>query len=277
MRRLAAITVSLLCAILTWAANPRQDSVNRAVFDRVATALEGRATLPAGELVSAVAMQFLGTPYAAGTLETVPEELNVYLDRTDCILFAETCLCMALTLKSDDPTYEAFVENVRLMRYRDGKVDGYPSRLHYTSDWIRQNASRGILDEYTCRYGTPLKQQFNFMSTHTSAYRQLKNDPAAVSAIRKAERSLEQEGGYCVVTQQRLKEGGMDLREGDLVFFVSKVAGLDITHVGILHRMGREWHFIHASSKAGKVIVESRRLADYAVSGVRLARVRNDF
>ena len=277
MKRFAAITALLLCALLMRASGPRQDSVNRAVFDRVASALEGCAKLPAGELVSAVAMQLLGTPYEAGTLEAVPEELKVCLDRTDCILFAETCLCMAQTLRSEAPVYEAFVENVRRMRYRDGRVDGYPSRLHYTSDWIRQNTARGILDEYTCRYGTPFKQRFNFMSTHTSAYRQLREDPAAVSAIRQAELSLEREGGYCVVSQQRLRSGGIDLREGDLVFFVSKTGGLDISHVGILHMVGREWHFIHASSKAGKVIVEKRTLADYADSGVRLARVLNDF
>lgn len=277
MKRIAALLLIAFQCLLLQATSPRQDAVNRQVFERIASAVFGKVSLPTSELIVAIALEMRGTPYVSGTLETVPEELNIYLDKTDCILFVETCLCLALTFKSDNPTYEAFVEQVRQMRYRDGVVDGYPSRLHYTSEWLQQSVARGILSEYTCRYGTPLKQQFNFMSTHTSAYRQLKNDPAAVSAIRKTERSLEQEGGYCVVTQQRLKEGGMDLREGDLVFFVSKVAGLDITHVGILHRMGRDWHFIHASSKAGKVIVETRSLADYAASGVRLARVRNDF
>ena len=255
------------------AAAPSQESVNRAVFDRISTALKGSEGFPTGELVSAASLEMLGTPYVAGTLETVPEKLNIFLDKTDCILFVETCVCMALTLKSDDPTYENFVEQVRSMRYRDGKVEGYTSRLHYTSEWIAQNAARGILTEYTCRYGTPLKQGFSFMSTHPDSYKQLKDNPSAVVGIRRAERSLEAAGGYCIITQKRLASGGIEMREGDLVFFVSKVAGLDIAHVGILHKVGGEWHFIHASSKAGKVVVEKKSLAEYAVNGVRLARL----
>lgn len=272
MKRFLALPLLFLCLVLR-AGDPAQESVNRAVFNRVCTALKGSENLPTGELVSAAALEMLGTPYVAGTLETIPEELNVFLDKTDCILFAETCVCLALTLKSEDPTYENFVEQVRSMRYRDGKVDGYASRLHYTSEWIAQNASRGILTEYTCRYGTPLKQSFNFMSTHPSSYRQLKDSPSAVVGIRKAEKRLEAAGGYCAITQRRLASGGIEMCEGDLVFFVSKVAGLDITHVGILHKVGGEWHFIHASSKAGKVIVEKKPLAEYAVNGVRLARL----
>lgn len=257
------------------AVSPGQESVNREIFSRVAAAVAGRVSLPAAELTAAVALELRGTPYVAGTLETVPETLNIYLDRTDCILFVETCLSMALTLKSDTPTYEAFVDQVRQMRYRDGVVDGYASRLHYTSEWLQQNAARGILTEYTCRYGTPLKQGFNFMSTHPDSYRQLKGDASSVAEIRKAERRLESAGGYCVVTQQRLRKGGVDMREGDIVCFVSKVQGLDITHVGLLHKMGGRWHFIHASSKAGKVIVEPKELSDYAANGVRLVRINH--
>ena len=253
-RCLAALLMAFLC-LSPNAAAPSQESVNRAVFDRISTALKGSEGFPTGELVSAAALEMLGTPYVAGTLETVPEKLNIFLDKTDCILFVEICLCMALTLKSDTPTYEAFVEQVRQMRYRDGVVDGYTSRLHYTSEWLQQNAARGILSEYTCRYGSPLKQSFSFMSTHPDSYKQLKGNNAAVAEIRKAERRLESAGGYCVVTQQRLKAGGIDLHEGDIVCFVTKVPGLDISHVGLVHKMGGEWHFIHASSKAGKVIV----------------------
>lgn len=273
MKRTFALLLIALQCLLLQATTPKQDAVNREVFSRVADAVASKVSLPTAELTVAIALEMRGTPYVAGTLETVPEELNVYLDKTDCILFVETCLCMAITLKSDTPTYEAFVEQVRQMRYRDGVVDGYTSRLHYTSEWLQQNAARGILSEYTCRYGSPLKQSFSFMSTHPDSYKQLKGNAAAVAEIRKAERRLESAGGYCVVTQQRLKAGGIDLHEGDIVCFVTKVPGLDISHVGLVHKMGGEWHFIHASSKAGKVIVEPKKLSDYATNGVRLVKV----
>ena len=273
MKRIAALLLIAFQCLLLQATSPRQDAVNRQVFERIASAVSGKISLPTSELTAAIALEMRGTPYVAGTLETIPEELNIYLDKTDCILFVETCLCLALTFKSDNPTYESFVEQVRQMRYRDGVVDGYPSRLHYTSEWLQQNAARGILSEYTCRYGTPLKQSFSFMSTHPDSYKQLKGNPSAVAEIRKAERRLEAAGGYCIITQQRLRAGGIDLHEGDIVCFVTKVAGLDISHVGLLHKVGGEWHFIHASSKAGKVIVEPKKLSDYATNGVRLVKI----
>ena len=55
---------------------------------------------PVGELVASAGKMLLGQPYVAGTLEEHPEEkLSIYLTRTDCILFVETCVCLALTAK----------------------------------------------------------------------------------------------------------------------------------------------------------------------------------
>ena len=45
---------------------------NRAIFDRVYSAVKDKADLPMPELVVAIAKQFLGTPYVASTLEETP-------------------------------------------------------------------------------------------------------------------------------------------------------------------------------------------------------------
>lgn len=77
-------------------------ATNRAVYDRVAAALQPVAqTLPMSELVVQVALQLIGTPYMWASLESEPEQLQVFLDKTDCILFVELSACMALTLKAN--------------------------------------------------------------------------------------------------------------------------------------------------------------------------------
>ena len=78
----------------------------------------------------------LGTPYVASTLEGgTKEELRIYLTKTDCILFVETCLNLALTKMQGHSDFDALAENLRQSRYRDGKVSCYADRIHYTTEW----------------------------------------------------------------------------------------------------------------------------------------------
>lgn len=76
-----------------------QDSINRAIFNKVYSKLAPEADLPMQELVVKVALEFVGTQYLWASLESVPEELHVFLDKTDCILFVEMSTCFALTIK----------------------------------------------------------------------------------------------------------------------------------------------------------------------------------
>ena len=76
---------------------------------------------------------YLGTPYVAHTLDLEGEErLIVNRQEVDCILFVEYTLAEALG--------GSFNENLQRIRYRNGVIDGYTSRLHYTSDWIENGA-----------------------------------------------------------------------------------------------------------------------------------------
>ena len=94
---------------------------------------------PGAQMVRA-AKHLLGQPYEAGTQEGREERLRIYLTRTDCILFAETCLGLVRTVqrKGAQATFEDLAQTLQGTRYRDGAVDGYASRLHYTTEWIRQ-------------------------------------------------------------------------------------------------------------------------------------------
>ena len=248
------------------------EGVNEKIFRKVLSAVKGKDTLSTPELTLEIARQLLGTPYVAGTLEKEPEELRVYLDSTDCILFVELCSSFALTVKSGKPTYSLLKDNIREMRYRNGTVDGYASRIHYTSEWIARNEARGICAEITDTLGgIPLDQEFSYMTRHTDQYRQLDGNPEEVERIWGVEESLNQKG-YSYIPQNAI--AAADIRDGDIICFVSRVPGLDISHVAIACRADDgQMHFIHASSKAGEVTMEKRTLEEYASNGIRVVRL----
>ena len=255
-----------------------QDSV---IYVRTARELLPYAGLPAGELMVRAAGIFLGTPYTGGTLEHVPEVLTVNLHETDCILLVETCTAMTLLLKhcADDgiPPFEDFCSMLRTLRYRDGITDGYPSRLHYTSEWLLQAQDNGFLREVTAELGgIPLNQEFSFMSSHRDNYPRLREDDGALELIRRSEERLDTAAACFYIPSEKIPEIEDSILDGDIICFVSTVSGLDITHTGIACRKeDGSLHFIHASMKEGKVVLETRTLAEYARSGIRVARLNH--
>ena len=298
MKKILTILFALLTLSISASAQT-QDEINQAIFDRVYQAVAPKADLPMPELVTEIALQFLGTDYVASTLEQTPEQLHVYLDKTDCILFVEMCSCFALTVKGlriyqnkplcdelimdspcvvkDKPSYELLCDNIRNMRYRGGVVDGYSSRIHYTSEWILQNYYNCLLYEYSRygRLGEPYFQKFYFMSSHPQLYKQL-SDTAQLMKIQQVESHLNVDlQPYFFISQERLRKPEVisQIHSGDIVCFVSKPGnGIDIAHVAIAYESEGEMHFIHASYGAKKVIVEAKTLADYATNGIRVCR-----
>lgn len=267
-------------------AQTSQEKTDRAIYDRVHATVTDRLSCPLGEVVLAVAKAMQGTPYVASLLEVEPESLQIVLDRTDCMLFVETCTAMALTFKgleivqgappvSAEPSYELFCRNVRNLRYRGGKVDGYPSRLHYTSEWIQQGESNGVFTELTGRLGKERVQKFSFMTAHPQSYRQLKDSPENRRLVAQTEAELENHRPYFTISQERLADPSVmaQIMDGDILAFVSGVEGLDVTHVAIACSVGGKMHFIHASTKSMKVIIEPKTLAEYAKTGVRVIRM----
>ena len=63
------------------------------------------------------------------------------------------------------------------------------------------------------------------------------------------------------------------MQNGDIVCFVTNIEGLDISHVGFVDREGEMLTFIHASSSAGKVIVNPESLQTYVTDGKRTTGV----
>lgn len=269
-----------------------QQEANAAIYNRVAAAVLGQhdasyrfEDVPTSDLVIQVALQFLETPYVGGTLEEEPEQLRVFMDKTDCILFVEMSTAMALTLKGKrivqngamqaaEPCYELLEDNIRNMRYRDGIVDGYASRIHYTSEWLIQNRRNGVLREFTHELGREFTQHFSFMTQHVENYKQLA-DSAALEGVRQAEQRLEAAAPYYFISQEQLRQPEVisQIRNGDIITFISKLEGLDLAHVALAYEHEGQMHFIHASYGAKKVIIEPKTLADYATNGLRISRL----
>lgn len=259
--------------------NISQESVQK--YGELSKVLKANQQKSVPELMIIVAKQMLGTEYVAGTLEKVPEQLVVSLTQTDCILFVESCLAMALNAKKGIFHPDSLCATIQSLRYRNGKVDGYASRIHYTSEWIRQGEARGIFREITdVLSGDNLSgQRFSYMSEHSDAYRQLKGNPAEVARIAQMESSLNQHTDYFVIPKEAVSKMEHLLKDGDILGFNSTVKGLDIAHVALVyHKENGQVGFIHASQADGKVVIDEKSIADYVNSrksnnGIRIVRV----
>src|SRR5690606_19931565 len=108
---------------------------DRTLFDAKWMELRDLQGKDLGDSLVNIGKTFLGTPYVEKTLEIGPTEtLVVNLRGLDCTTFVENVLAFGLLLKQGGKDFEAFAGHLQALRYRNGKLDGYPSRLHYFSD-----------------------------------------------------------------------------------------------------------------------------------------------
>jgi hypothetical protein len=218
------------------------------------------------------AKQFLGTVYVGGTLETEPEQLTVNMDKTDCILFVETCLALARAA-AQGGDFRTFANEVRQSRYRDGCVESYADRLHYTTEWGMQGEARGVLKNVTQELGgIKLDHPINYMSSHPDSY-PLMDD---VAAIREAEDRINSVPRY-YIPKIRLGDALDGIRSGDIICLVTSVKGLDISHVMMAVVENGEVRLLHASTGPMKVVIDSRTLPEYlaarpSVTGIQVLR-----
>ena len=99
------------------------------------------------------AKKLQGTPYAGGTLDTcLNENLIINLHAFDCTTFVETVLALATTKQKNQKSTKDFAQTLQYIRYRNGVINGYTSRLHYFSDWILNNIQKNIVKEITQEY-----------------------------------------------------------------------------------------------------------------------------
>jgi cell wall-associated NlpC family hydrolase len=233
-------------------------SEDLARFDRVMAYaqkhnLYGRSM---GEIVQAIADNFLGKPYAEGLLDKSNEEkLIVTLNKFDCVLFVETVLALSRGIAVKDYNYQNFVRRIEEQRYSNGKMNGYCSRLHYFSEWIGDNQKRQTVENITAQLGgIPMDKKLNFMSQHRSSYPQMARDEATYQCRVGVEAELAKNTVNYIPTN-RIKSVYSQLKPGDIVAVATDIKGLDVTHTGFAYRnAGGNMGLIHASP-AGEVTV----------------------
>lgn len=238
----------------------KQDSL---IFEKYIKDFESKKMSNISALTIETAKYFLGCPYVAHTLEINDnEKLVVNLREFDCTTYVESCMALAHTVKSDKPTFDTFCNFLRDIRYRNGEIIDYSSRLHYISDWAYDN--NDILEDIGKTSGGQLTtKERNFMSKNKELYKHLKNSPTNQNNIKYFEDSLNKREGYYVILRGDIYKYAKNLKNGDIVVFATSIKGLDFTHIGFLYHENGILKFIHASSSAKQTVIEKKSLKDY--------------
>jgi len=221
---------------------------------------------------------FMDTPYVNGTLEgDTEEQLVVNLRESDCVTFVENVMALHLMLKSERHTFDNFCRILQQIRYRNGVIDGYLSRLHYFSEWLDDNRQKEIISLPVipgCRDFIPA---VSFMSTHCNQYPALKTHPDWCNQMTVIEKNINKLN-LCYIPKEQVKNYEKTVQTGDIIAITTHIQGLDIAHTGFVIMQNGRLYLLHASSEVKKVIVSEETLHDYLArrknhSGVIIARI----
>ncbi len=226
-----------------------------------------------------IAKEFIDRPYVAHTLEGEPEMLTVNLDQLDCTTFVETVMALAFTAGEGRTSWRDFIFNLEKLRYRNGQLNGYPSRLHYISDWIVNNSHRGNFKEVTSDFPSVsyAVKTLNFMSSNRKSYPALKSDDNFMR-IKDVEMGYRQHRfPYIKWGETNDKKVIAEMLDGDILAFTCNLKNLDVTHMGILTMVDGTPHVLHASLSAKKVTISKYPLHEYlrrnGMTGIRIIRL----
>jgi len=226
--------------------------------------------------------QLENVPYVAHTLEVGEKEhLVVNIHELDCSTFMETVTALTLCDVNGKRTFKDFCHYLQQIRYRQGKLTDYTSRLHYFTWWSEDNVKKGFvkaMDDDTFTATQTLR--LNFMSQHPNSYKHLKAHPEFVKTIRRYEQQYD---GTRWPYIPKSKLGGSPrelpaIHTGDIISIITKKEGLDNSHVGIAFWRKGKLHLMHASSIKKRVILDLQTFYDYcqaqqSVLGIRVYRV----
>ena len=221
------------------------------------------------EIIVEIGKSFLGTEYAAHTLEQDgDEQLVINLTGFDCTTFLENVLVFASCIRQSKTTFEDYKKELTFIRYRQGIMDGYPSRLHYFTDWIYDNEKKKIVEDITKDLGgEELTLDISFMSDNPKYYKQLDQNPDFISEIKKQEAEINYCREYFYIPKSKVAEAESKIGNGDIIAFTSTIKGLDVNHVGIAVRMeDNRIHILHAPDTGSKVQITESSLSEYVMS-----------
>ena len=229
--------------------------------------------------------QLEGRPYVAHTLENgETEHLIVNTRELDCTTFVETVCALSLCDARGQRSFADFCHWLRQLRYREGRIEDYTSRLHYFTQWGEDNQRKGLVSSVL---ETVEGQRFaiqtvniNYMSQHPELYKHLKRQPRLVPVIRRQEQA-EQGKRFRYLPKSRLGESEASLdfiHTGDIVAIITSKTGLDTSHLGFAVWQNGRLHLMHASSLYHRVVLDQKTYYDYSQGqrtqiGIRVFRL----
>lgn len=232
------------------------------------------------------ARKFLDVPYVGHTLELYPDDERLVLNtrELDCTTYVDVVVALTMCARRGETSFRQFVRQLHQQRYWGGICDGYPSRIHYFSDWIRDNTALGFVEEVqqpNPPFTAVQTVKVGYMTTHPDAYISLKKHPEFIPVIAKQEKALTGKK-FRYIPNNQVKDS-RDVREavhnGDVIGIVTTADGLDIAHLGIAVWHDDGLHMIDASSLHKKVVEESITLRRYLerrknAVGIRIVRLK---
>lgn len=227
-------------------------------------------------------VSFINTPYVAGTLDVNAEEqLVLNTDEMDCTTFVENVLAMSLAEDANMVVNEMdFADWLTKIRYRDGKINGYTSRLHYATEWVSNGVKLGFLQDIT-EFQSPytLKVKLGYMTNHPTAYPLMAASTANLSGMRQIESNISGTEIHFVPKEYLPDEGFVWIQNGDIILITSNVDGLDVAHMGIAVNIDGILTLLHASSADKKVLVSRVSLREMlnrnrTWTGIRVVRMK---
>lgn len=266
--RKAILKTIIYCITFLMYANVQAQNISctpedKLLYKEKITSLKALRAVSFGDSLTWIGKSFLDTPYKEKTLEIGAEEtLVVNLRGLDCTTFVENVLAFGQVIRKKDTSLNAFTNQLETIRYRNGKLEGYPSRLHYFTEWIADNAKKGLVEDITAALnGIVLEKSIDFMGTHRSSYPFLKDD-ANFAGILAMETALAEET-RCYLPKEEVENQEDQLRSGDIIALATSIEGLDVTHTGFAIRQNNgRIHLLHAST-SGAVVISKEPLAVY--------------
>lgn len=288
MRRIFFYTILMICGFAAYAYSPtdlrfhsEQDTLK--INSLLEEGAKQNIRTP-NQGISYYAEQLLGTPYVAHTLESSDgkEYLTVNISELDCTTFVETLMALTQATLDGRTSWRDYITNLEHIRYHNGHIDGYASRLHYICQWAVENIARGTLRDITADVEFPqyAVKTINFMSRNRDKYPALA-DSTVFAQIKGTEVGFHSHRfPFIKKTSTGSKTFQQNVKSGDILAITTKIDGLDVTHMAIVKKNpdNGKIYIIHASSSLGKVVVSSDELKEFlrrnlSSTGVRVLRM----
>lgn len=230
------------------------------------------------------ARRLLGIPYVAHTLEVNAEEqLVVNLRQLDCTTYVETVSALTLCHSNNQRSFEDYCQWLTKLRYRQGQLTDYTSRLHYFTDWIEDNTAMRLVSETQSTqppFNAVQTVNVGFMTANPQYYAMLKNNRAFQQIIARQEKAL------CGRQYRYIPKGDIAntpamrqaVADGDIIAIVTNKKGLDTSHIGIAVWHNDGLHMLNASQIRKKTVEEPMTLRLYmskhpSQTGIRVVKL----